>query len=97
MKKIIASTSLLIVAAVASLTQVYSQSNTQSSTSADSGYSDGLLNTKRVFSRGLAEAIGEPFRGVATSDGVINDLFPLKSTGASSIDRVCGISLSQYP
>lgn len=76
MKKIIASASLLIVAAVASLTQVYSQT--------DAGYSDGLLNTKRVFSRGLAEAIGQPFRGIATSAGIVSELFPLKSTGAST-------------
>ena len=84
MKKIIASTSLLILAAVVSTTQLYSQS--------DSGYSDGLLNTKRVFSRGLAEAIGQPFRGVATSDGVVNGLFPLKSTGASTASIVSAAS-----
>lgn len=88
MKKIIASTGLLLVAAVATLTQVYSQSNTN----ADSGYSDGLLNTKRVFSRGLAEAIGEPFRGVATSAGVVDGLFPLKSTGASTASIVSAAS-----
>lgn len=88
MKKIIASTSVLIVAAIASLTQVYSQSNND----ADSGYSDGLLNTKRVFSRGLAEAIGQPFRGVATSEGVVSDLFPLKSTGASTASIVTAAS-----
>ena len=84
MKKIIASTSLLILAAVVSTTQLYSQS--------DSGYSDGLLNTKRVFSRGLAEAIGQPFRGVATSDGVVKGLFPLKSTGASTASIVSAAS-----
>jgi hypothetical protein len=84
MKKIIVSTSLLIVAAVVSLTQVYSQS--------DSGYSDGLLNTKRVFSRGLAEAIGQPFRGVAAFDGITSDLFPLKSTGASTASIVSAAS-----
>jgi hypothetical protein len=88
MKKIIASTGLLIVAAVVSLTQVYSQSDN----SADSGYSDGLLNTKRVFSQGLAEAIGQPFRGVATSDGVVSDLFPLKSTGVSTASIVSAAS-----
>lgn len=88
MKKIIASISLLIVVAVASTIQVYSQSNT----SVDSGYSEGLLNTKRIFSRGLAEAIGQPFRGVATSDGVVSDLFPLKSTGASTASIVSAAS-----
>lgn len=80
MKKIIASASLLTAIAVASISQVYSQS--------DSGYSDGLLNTKRVFSRGLAEAIGQPFRGVATSSGVVSGLFPLKSTGVSTASIV---------
>lgn len=84
MKRIIASTSLLIVVAVASLSQVYSQS--------DSGYSDGLLNTKRVFSQGLAQAIGEPFRGVATSDGIVSDLFPLRPTGASTAAIVAAAS-----
>ena len=88
MKKIIASISLLIVVAVASTIQVYSQSNT----SVDSGYSEGLLNTKRIFSRGLADAIGQPFRGVATSDGVVSDLFPLKSTGASTASIVSAAS-----
>lgn len=84
MKKIIASTSLLLVVAIASFSQVYSQS--------DNGYSAGLLNTKRVFSRGLAEAIGQPFRGVATSDGVVSGLFPLKSTGASTASIVAAAS-----
>ena len=84
MKKIIASTSLLIVAAIASFSQVYSQS--------DSGYSAGLLNTKRVFSRGLAEAIGQPFRGVATSAGVVSGLFPLQTTGASTASIVSAAS-----
>ena len=92
MKKIIASTSLLIVVAVVSTIQVYSQSSAQSSNNADSGYSAGLLNTKRIFSRGLAEAIGEPFRGVATSDGVVSDLFPLKSSGASTASIVSAAS-----
>ncbi|MBL4574229.1 MAG: DUF3500 domain-containing protein, partial [Gammaproteobacteria bacterium] len=84
MKKILVSISLLIVLAIASTAQVYSQS--------DSGYSDGLLNTKSVFSRGLAEAIGQPFRGVATSDGVVSDLFPLKSTGAPTATIVSAAS-----
>ena len=92
MKKIIARTSLLIVVAVVSTIQVYSQSSAPSSNNADSGYSAGLLNTKRIFSRGLAEAIGEPFRGVATSDGVVSDLFPLKSTGASTASIVSAAS-----
>ncbi|MBL4580710.1 MAG: DUF3500 domain-containing protein [Gammaproteobacteria bacterium] len=84
MKKILVSLSLLIALAIASTAQVYSQSN--------NGYSDGLLNTKSVFSRGLAEAIGQPFRGVATSDGVVSDLFPLKSTGAPTATIVSAAS-----
>ena len=79
MKKIIASITLLSLVLVASFTQVYSQSG---------GYPDALLNTKRVFSQGLADAIGQPFIGL-TSDGVVVDgLFPLKSTGASTASIV---------
>ncbi|GJM14020.1 MAG: hypothetical protein DHS20C12_24230 [Pseudohongiella sp.] len=84
MKKGIGSIGLLIVVALASLTQVYSQS--------DGGYSDGLLNTKRIFSQGLADAIGQPFRGVATSDGVRDGLFLLKTTGASTASIVSAAS-----
>lgn len=76
MKKIFARSTLLSLALVVSFTQVYSQS--------DGTYSEALLNTKTVFSRAFATAIGEPFRGVATSDGVIEGLFPLKSTGVST-------------
>lgn len=76
MKKTIASSTLLLLALVTSFSQIHSQS--------DSGYSEALLATKRVFSRGLAEAIGQPFRGVATSDGIESGLFPIKSTGAST-------------
>ena len=76
MKKTIASITLLSFAVIASFSQVYSQS--------DTGYPEGLLNTKRVFSQQLADAIGQPFRGVATSEGLVGELFPLKSTGAST-------------
>lgn len=76
MKKSIATATLLLLAFVLSFSQVYSQS--------DSGYSEALLNTKRIFSEGLAEAIGQPFRGVTTSDGLVEGLFPLKNTGAST-------------
>ena len=76
MKKTIAGITLLSLAVIASFTQVYSQSET--------GYPEALLNTKRVFSQQLAEAIGQPFRGVATSEGIVEGLFPLKSTGAST-------------
>lgn len=76
MKKALASSILLLLALVTSFSQIHSQS--------DSGYSAALLNTKRIFSRDLAEAIGQPFRGVATSDGIVRGLFPIKSTGAST-------------
>lgn len=76
MKKALASSILLLLALVTSFSQIYSQS--------DSGYSAALLNTKRIFSRDLAEAIGQPFRGVATSEGITSGLFPIKSTGAST-------------
>ena len=60
MKKSTLSIGALLIAVSASFSQVYSQSG--------DGYPEALLNTKRVFSRGLADAIGQPFRGVATSD-----------------------------
>jgi len=84
MKKTILSISLLAVAAAASFSQVYSQS--------DDGYPEALLNTKRVFSVGLANAIGQPFRGVATEEGIVSGLFPLKSTGASTSTIVTAAS-----
>ncbi|MDC0413436.1 DUF3500 domain-containing protein [Gammaproteobacteria bacterium] len=84
MKKITLSIGALLIAVFASFSQVYSQSG--------DGYPESLLNTKRVFSRGLADAIGQPFRGVATSAGVVSDLFPLKSTGASTATIVSAAS-----
>jgi hypothetical protein len=84
MKKITLSIGALLIAVFASFSQVYSQSG--------DGYPESLLNTKRGFSRGLADAIGQPFRGVATSAGVVSDLFPLKSTGASTATIVSAAS-----
>ena len=51
---------------------------------AQSRYPSGLLNQKGNFTRGAANAIGQPFRGVATSDGIIEGLFPIKGTSVSS-------------
>lgn len=84
MKKKIASFALLSLAILATATQVYSQSS--------SGYPDSLLNMKRIFSQGLADAIGQPFRGVATEEGVVGGLFPVKSTGASTAAIVSAAS-----
>ncbi len=82
MKKLTVSLILLLASALLSLNLAYSQSS-----SGDTGsYSESLLNMKRTFSRGLANAIGEPFRGVATSDGVIEGLFPVRSTGVSTAE-----------
>ena len=50
---------------------------------AQSRYPSGLLNQKGNFARGAANAIGQPFRGVATSDGIIEGLFPIGGTGIS--------------
>ena len=47
-------------------------------------YPSGLLNQKGNFTSGAANAIGQPFRGLATSDGIIEGLFPIKETGVSS-------------
>lgn len=51
---------------------------------AQSAYPESLLNTKGIFTSDGAAALGQPFRGIATSDGVIEDLFPLQDTGLST-------------
>lgn len=47
-------------------------------------YPPNLLNQKGTFSRGAAVAIGQPFQGLTTSDGRIEGLFPIRSTGVST-------------
>jgi hypothetical protein len=47
-------------------------------------YPSNLLEQKGSFSAGAARALGQPFRGVASSDGIIEGLFPIKSTGVST-------------
>lgn len=59
---------------VASGTAVLSQSQ----------YPVELLNQKGTFSRGAAEAIGQPFRGIASSAGIVSGLYPLRATGVST-------------
>lgn len=54
------------------------------SASAQDVYGNELLAQKGTFSRGAAAAMAEEFRGVATSAGVIPDLYPLRSTGAAT-------------
>lgn len=55
---------------------------------AQAGYDEALLNQKRIFSAAGAQAIGEEFRGIATSAGIIDGLFPVRSTGASTASVV---------
>ena len=76
MKKALISTLILLAAWSAFLPHAYAQSQ--------QGYSESLLNTKRIFSQGLADAIGQPFRGVATSSGLVEGLYPLRTTGVST-------------
>ena len=45
-----------------------------------SQYPSNLLEQKGNFSAGAARAIAQPFHGVTTSDGIIQGLFPIKST-----------------
>ncbi len=47
-------------------------------------YSEQLLNQKTNFMRGGANALGEAFRGVATSSGIQEGLFQIRSTGIST-------------
>ena len=49
-----------------------------------SQYPPNLLNQKGNFSRGAAAALGQPFRGVVTSAGLIEGLYPLRVTGVST-------------
>ncbi|MGJ8687949.1 MAG: DUF3500 domain-containing protein [Gammaproteobacteria bacterium] len=51
---------------------------------AQSTYPESLLNTKGIFSRDGAAAMGQPFLGVATSQGIIEGLFPMQDTGLST-------------
>ena len=46
-----------------------------------SQYPSNLLEQKGNFSAGAARALGQPFQGVTTSGGIIQGLFPVKSTG----------------
>jgi len=50
-----------------------------------SQYPSNLLEQKGSFSAGAARALGQPFRGVATSEGIVEGLFPIKSTGVSTM------------
>ena len=50
-----------------------------------SQYPSNLLEQKGSFSAGAARALGHPFRGVATSAGIVEGLFPIKSTGVSTM------------
>ena len=63
---------------------------------AQAGYPQSLLNTKQTFSRNAAVAMAEPYRGVATSTGIVPGLFPIQATGAStaSVVRAADIFLS---
>lgn len=47
-------------------------------------YPGQLLRQKSNFMSGAARAMGEPFRGVSTPDGIVSGLFPVKSTGVST-------------
>lgn len=47
-------------------------------------YPPNLLNQKANFSRGATNAMAQPFRGVAASTGIVEGLFPIRSTGVST-------------
>jgi len=55
-----------------------------SSALAQSQYPPDLLRMKSTFSRASAAALGEEYRGVVTSGGLMQGLFPLHSTGVST-------------
>lgn len=47
-------------------------------------YPESLLRQKSNFMNGAMQAMGEPFRGVSTPDGIVTGLFPVKTTGVST-------------
>ena len=47
-------------------------------------YPQNLLNQKRTFDQMAADALGEPYVGLTTSDGLRTGLFPIRSTGVST-------------
>ena len=49
-----------------------------------SQYPEALLEQKSSFMRSAARAMGEPFRGLVTSDGLVEGLYPLRQTGVST-------------
>jgi hypothetical protein len=50
-----------------------------------SQYPENLLRQKGTFSSAGARALGEPFVGLTTSAGKLEGLFPLRSTGVSTL------------
>ncbi len=49
-----------------------------------SEYSAELLDVKTLFAGNELEALAQPFVGVATSDGVVGGLYPIRVTGVST-------------
>lgn len=47
-------------------------------------YDDALLAVKRRFAMMEIKALAEPFKGIATSQGITPGLFPIRSTGVST-------------
>ena len=54
------------------------------SLSAQAQYPQNLLNQKRTFNQMGADALGESYAGLTTSDGLRTGLFPIRSTGVST-------------
>lgn len=48
------------------------------------GFSDEMIDQRAVFQAQEDDALAQPFVGIHTSDGVLPDLFPIRSTGAST-------------
>jgi hypothetical protein len=74
LQQIITKVAALTLAISFAVSVAYSQSQ----------YPSNLLEQKGNFSAGAARAIAQPFRGVTTSDGIIQGLFPIKSTGVQT-------------
>lgn len=48
-------------------------------------YSDNFLSVKRRFSDIEVAALAEPFKGVRTTEGTVKGLFPIRSTGVTTV------------
>ena len=57
---------------------------TNSALQAQTQYDNSLLSLKKRFVSDAVAALSQPYRGVATSSGLVSGLFPIQTTGVST-------------